>query len=295
MSQEFKTMELPDGRLLAWTEYGAPEGIPTLYCHGFPGSRLEAGIFDTAAKSLNLRLIAPDRNGLGESSLHPDRQLLDWATDMQALADHLEIERFFLLGVSGGGPYALACAHQLAPRLLGVSLVCPLGPLDQPGLLNAMRWPAQINFRSISAIPFLMDLTYRFSVIPFAQHWPQWIFQMMLGLVPQPDATVLRRPQIRSAITASLHEAIRQGADGLLQEMKLYTLPWGFDLAEITQPVQLWHGTADDTVPILHGRTLAERLPDCETHFVEGEGHFSLPFEHMEMILQRLIDSRIMS
>jgi pimeloyl-ACP methyl ester carboxylesterase len=267
--------------------------MPVIYCHGFPGSRLEGRLFDIPARQNNLRVIAPDRNGLGLSDPKPGRRLIDWAADVEALADILQLDRFFLVGVSGGGPYAIACAHHLATRLNGITLVCPLGPLDHPTLLAAMRWPAQINFRSIRDTPWLSHLGFRFAIIPLAQLSPVWIYQLMLGFAPPPDVAVLDRQPVRTAIVASLGEAIRQGADGVLQEMALYTQPWGFDLSGITLPVQLWHGTADDTVPLLHGRTLAEQLPDSAIHVIEGEGHFSLPVNHMERILQQMIEHRI--
>ena len=282
-------MALPDGRCLAYAEYGDPEGEPTLYCHGFPGSRLEARLFEKAAESHRLRVIAPDRCGLGGSDPNPGRRLLDWAADAESLVDGLGIARFFLIGVSGGGPYAAACAHRLHARLKGVALVCPLGPLDHPALLRAMPWYAQINFRAIRSLPHLMQFAYRHSVIPVAQIWPHGIYQTMLGLSPPADAVVLKRPAVRSVITASFREAIRQGADGVLQEMKLYTDPWGFDPSAIALPVHLWHGAADRTVPILHGRTLAETLPACTSHFIENEGHFSLPIEHMQEIAGHLL------
>jgi pimeloyl-ACP methyl ester carboxylesterase len=158
-----------------------------------------------------------------------------------------------------------------------------------------MRWPAQINFRSIRDTPWLSQLGFRFAIIPLAQLSPGWIYQLMLGFAPPPDVTVLNRQPVRRTIVASLGEAIRQGADGVLQEMALYTQSWGFDLSGITLPVQLWHGTADDTVPLLHGRTLAKQLPDCTIHVIEGEGHFSLPVNHMERILLQMIDHRTSS
>jgi pimeloyl-ACP methyl ester carboxylesterase len=288
MQRETKFLQLPDSRKLAFAEYGDPEGVPAIYCHGFPGSHLEAELFDDAARQCRVRVIAADRNGLGQSDPKAGRELIDWSTDMAALADHLNIERFHMMGVSGGGPYAIACAHQLADRIEKLILVCPLGQLDQPDLLKAMQWPAQLNFNSIRTTPWLSHLTYRFAVIPFAQIWPQWIYEIMLTIVPEADKEVLNRDRVRSVIIDSLREAIRQGADGVLDEMAIYTRPWNLDLSRIDLPVQLWHGTADTTVPLIHGRSLAEQLPNCEAHYVEGEGHFSLPFERMDEILGQL-------
>jgi pimeloyl-ACP methyl ester carboxylesterase len=288
MQRETKFLQLTDGRKLAFAEYGDPEGVPAIYCHGFPGSRLEAELFDQAARQCRVRVIAADRNGLGQSDPKADRQLIDWPTDIGALADHLNVDRFHLIGVSGGGPYAIACAHQLTDRIEKLTLVCPLGQLDHPDLLKTMQWPAQLNFNSIRITPWLSHLTYRFAVIPFAQTWPQWIYQMMISIVPEADKIVLKRSRVRSVIIDSLREAIRQGAGGVLDEMAIYTRPWNLDISKIDLPVQLWHGTADTTVPLIHGRSLAEQLPNCETHYVEGEGHFSLPFERMDEILGQI-------
>ena len=283
-----RTLKLPDGRQLAYAEFGDPQDIPTIYCHGFPGSRLEAGLFQNAASEKNLRVIAADRNGLGESDPNPDRRLQDWALDVEALVDNLGIKEFYLVGVSGGGPYALACAHHFGARVKKLTLVCPLGPLEEPALLQAMRWHARVNFQSIRNIPLLWRFAYRYSIVPLAQLWPQWLYQMMLTLAPTPDLSVLKRPEVREIITTSLREAIRQGANGILQEMRLYTEPWGFPVEEVHTPVELWHGKADETVPILHGKTLGARLPNCQTHYMENQGHFSLPIIHGDQILEKL-------
>jgi pimeloyl-ACP methyl ester carboxylesterase len=293
MNHDTQITQLPDGRQLAYAEFGSPTGLPIIYCHGFPGSRLEAHLFDEPARRHNLRMIAPDRNGLGLSDPYPGRGFLDWASDMDALADNLEIERFFLIGISGGGPYAMAYAHHSAYRLNGISLVCPLGPLNQPALLKAMRWPAQINFRPIHNTLWFSNLAFRLAVVPLAQRWPQLIYQVLLSMVPSQDMSVLNLPQVRETIIASLRESIRQGGEGVLEETRIYTEPWGFDPAGIALPVQLWHGVADDTVPILHSHLLSMRLPNCQTHFIEDESHFSLPIKWMDKILAQLIAERI--
>lgn len=297
MQQESSTLayvQLQDGRRLAYAEYGDPLGIPVVYCHGFPGSRLEAKLFDVSAKRGKLRVISADRNGLGESDQLAGRRLLDWPADVAALADTLGIDRFHLLGISGGGPFALACAHRIPERLKGVALVCPLGPLDQPDLLKAMRWHAFLSFTTMRDVPFLSRSFFQGTLIPLARYQPQLLFRMMLAMLPAPDHRVLSRPEHAEAIIASLAESVRGGAEGILHEMALYAAPWGFEPAEIQLPIQLWHGSADDTVPQSHGRWLARHLPNCTAHYIEGEGHFSLPINHMEQIQEALIGGSTM-
>lgn len=296
MQQEGNTLsyvQLQDGRRLAYAEYGDPLGIPVVYCHGFPGSRLEAKLFDASAKHGKLRVISADRNGLGESDPLPDRRLMDWPADVSALADALGIDRFHLIGISGGGPYALACAHCIPDRLKGVALVCPLGPLDQPDLLRAMRWYAFLSFTTMREAPFLSRSFFHGTFVPMARYQPQLLFRMMLGMMPDPDHRVLSRPEIGNAIIASLAESVRGGAEGVLHEMALYAAPWGFELEEIQLPLQLWHGTADDTVPQSHGRWLEQHLSNCDARYIKGEGHFSLPIDHMLRIQDALIAGAI--
>ncbi len=282
-------VRLPDGRWLAYAEYGHPQGTPVVYCHGFPGSRLEGRLFESSAHRQGLRVIAPERNGIGLSDPLPGRRLLDWPDDVAALADALDLERFHLLGVSGGGPYALACAHRLSARLDGVALVCPLGPLERAANLWAMRWPAIFSFTSIRTLPFFARSLYRYGVVPFVHTHPQSAYNLMLSMAPPADHRVLSRPAVRETILASLVESVRAGADGVLDEMALYAAPWGFLPEEVKMPIQLWHGTADNTVPMRQSRELAMRLPDCSVRFIENEGHFSLPIDHMDEIARALL------
>ncbi|MBV2091964.1 MAG: alpha/beta hydrolase [Candidatus Thiodiazotropha sp. (ex Ctena orbiculata)] len=291
MNSDTKFVTLPDGRQIAYAEYGDPNGLPTLYCHGFPGSRLEAKLFEGPAAKYNLRVLAPDRNGLGQSDAKPGRSLLDWSIEVDTFLDILNIKEYLLIGVSGGAPYALACAHQSPSRILGLTLVCPLGPLNQQELLDSMRWPARVNFKAIRDIPILSNISFRFFITPMANLWPKSIYQLMLMLAPAADSKVLIRSEVRNIITGSIHESIRQGSDAILHEMLLYTQDWGFDISEIHVPVQLWHGKEDETVPIIHGISLANTLINCSSHFIEGEGHFSLPIDYADTIQAQCISA----
>src|SRR4051794_20731127 len=128
MSEDLRQLRLSDGRRLAYCEYGSPAGKPVLYFHGWPGSRLEAKLADPVAKKFNAKIIAIDRPGFGMSDFKPNRTLLDWPLDVCELADALGLDRFAVVGVSGGGPYALACARRIPERLTSVAVICGVGP-----------------------------------------------------------------------------------------------------------------------------------------------------------------------
>lgn len=279
---------LGDGRTLGFSEYGDPKGKPLFYCHGFPASRLEAELTATAAAWIGVRVVAADRPGFGLSDFKPGRSLIDWPDDLRELADLLGIDRFSVLGVSGGGPYALACALRLPARLKGVGVVCGLGPLAGTGLLREMGWPARTSFGLARRMPRLLRLLYEGLLGPPLRRHPEAAMNLLTVAAPAADRAVLARPEVHRIITASIGEAFRPGMRGATWEMGLYSRPWGFAPEEIAIPVRLWHGTADGTVPSSHGRHLATALPNCLPVFTEGEGHFTLPIGHMEEILRTL-------
>jgi pimeloyl-ACP methyl ester carboxylesterase len=123
-------LSLSDGRKLGFAEFGEMQGKPVFYFHGFPGSRLEARLAEKISRDSHIRFIGIDRPGFGVSGFKPKRTLLDWPDDVIELADALGIDRFSTLGVSGGGPFAAACAHQIPDRLISVGIVCGMGPVD---------------------------------------------------------------------------------------------------------------------------------------------------------------------
>src|SRR5690242_10978716 len=114
---------LPDGRDLGWMELGTSSGSPVFAFHGTPGSRLQFEIDDAPIRAAGLRLICPDRPGYGLSTFQPGRRLTDWPADVAYLADHLDIDRFAVLGTSGGGPHAAVCAALLGNRVTAAAIV----------------------------------------------------------------------------------------------------------------------------------------------------------------------------
>ncbi|MEY6432307.1 alpha/beta hydrolase [Thioalkalicoccus limnaeus] len=276
------------GRRLAYGEYGDPAGIPLVYCHGFPSSRREALLLHPAACAVGVRLIAADRPGYGASEFDPDRRIPDWADDCARLLDHLGLERATLAGISGGGPYALACAAAMPERLDGCLLVCPLGPVYRPEVLAEMRAPSRNALWLASRLPVMTRLVYGEPASHLFARWPQTVEWVRDAAAPPVDRDQLADPRVRAIMNRTIQDALDHGARGARQDIQLYTRPWGLRYAEIGFPIDLWHGEDDGTVPVAHAHWYARHLPRCTTHILPAEGHFSLPLCHAETILRDL-------
>ncbi|MEJ2386166.1 MAG: alpha/beta hydrolase, partial [Chromatiaceae bacterium] len=168
-------MSLPDGRRVACSEYGDPAGRPVVYCHGFPSSRHEALLLHDNAVAEGARVIAIDRPGYGDSDYQPGRAILDWPADVAAVADQLELERFSVIGVSGGGPYALACAARLPERLSACALVCALGPIYLDELLATMHWAPRSQLTIARNTPSLSHIVFGALTAGILAYWPETV------------------------------------------------------------------------------------------------------------------------
>lgn len=284
-----RTLTLPDGRRLGYARYGTDTGLPLVYLHGLPGSRLECQLIHPIALAAGINVIAPDRPGYGQTEPRRDASLLAWTTDVAALADALGIGPFAVIGVSGGAPCALACAHALPGRVQRVGLVAGLGPVHEPALRRDMRRSAQLVFHLANRLPRLFSAVVGTPVVELARRSPALLIRLIAVLNGSPDRETLLDPETLAAFTLSIRACFEQGSRGSLQDLQLFRRPWGFSLGEIRQPVQLWHGTRDRVVPLSHSRYLHAGLPRSELEVVPGAGHFSLPLGHMQAILAALI------
>jgi pimeloyl-ACP methyl ester carboxylesterase len=284
----FEKIELRGGATVAVTEYGVPSGAPVFFCHGWPSSRTMAELTDAAARELNLRIISPDRPGIRNSSLHPDRKLLDWPPLLAELADKMGIAEFRMLGISGGAPYTFAAAWAMPERVRAIAAVSGAPPLadlaDRTALLPLYRWllffyPRHRELLRISfhaARPFL------------SVKLPLRLRPLLLKLLQPCDANVMRDVAAFEACFESQRQAWRASADGLMVDAEIYAQPWGFPLEEIRVPVRLWHGKRDRSFHWRLAQSLGAHLPHCAEHLVDHEGHYSLPIRHMRAILEDL-------
>lgn len=278
---------LKDGRRLGFAEYGDRQGAPLLYFHGWPSSRLEGELVAAEALKGQIRLIVPDRPGFGLSDFKPDRRLVDWPDDVLELAEALGVERFAILGPSGGGPYAAVCAWKIPDRLDAVGIVSGMSPLEAPGVLDSMR-PLNRRLAQIGRLAPWLARPLAWQAIRSMKRDPDRYFERQLADLPEPDRAIMARPEVRRIMLGAALEAFRQGAGGVALENGIYARPWGFRLQEIILEIQLWHGELDKNTPPAMGRYMAKTVPNCQAQFWPNEGHISLFVNQMEAILRAL-------
>jgi pimeloyl-ACP methyl ester carboxylesterase len=288
-----KFLQLPNGRRLAYADYGMSDGAPVLYFHGFPSSRREARLMHVDAVAAGARIIAPDRPGYGDSDDAPGRTMADWAEDCVALIEGLALKRFAIIGVSGGGPYALACARHLPERLpdqLGAStLVCPLGAIYRDDLLSQMNPAARASLLIGRQPAWLTDLIYGSPTTAVLARWPDLVEKFRHLGAPPADLKVLAEGDTAAILNRTIADAMRHGARGARRDLTLYTHDWQLELQRIKEPIRIWHGDADGTVPISHARWFAKTLPNARLTELPGEGHYSVPIRYARRILQDLL------
>lgn len=283
-------IKLPDGRQLAFAEYGDPDGVPMMLFHGLPGSRLAWGDLPGHPFPDGIRIIAPDRPGYGRSSPNPGRSLLDWAQDVRTLAERLRIDRFSIVGVSGGGPGALACASAMPDYLSCVGVVAGAAPSTAPGVFEGMSTVNRFFMRLASRAPALSSLNTRI-VAWVVRRNPGRYIDMMERKVHAVDRAVLAETGMRDMLKADFTEALRQGGQGMVDDMDAnHGRPWRFHLDEIKTKVMFWYGALDYSIPPAMGRYLANQVRDSDYNLVENAGHL-WPLIHLHEILSRVANA----
>ncbi|MFC2060587.1 alpha/beta fold hydrolase [Chloroflexota bacterium] len=277
-------IKLRDGRSLGYAEYGTPEGKPVFYFHGFPSSRMDWPLFDTdaIAARLNARIIAADRPGYGLSDFKPGRRISDWPDDVVELANALQVDRFAVLGISGGGPYALACAHRIPGRLTTTAIVCGMGPSEAPGARDGTAM-------LLSGKTALMRKLLLTLMAMGLRRNPDRFLSQMRNAVAEPDKLLLAQPEVVQTFIYSMREAFRSGTRGASRDAVLYKRPWGYQLQDISTQIHLWHGELDTQVPVSVGQYIANTIPGCSAKFLLNEAHLSLAHNHIEEILSILV------
>ena len=269
-------LRVRDGRWLGYDDYGPLGGLPLFFLPGMPGSRLLARHAKRPADDFGFRIIALDRPGIGLSDPKPGRTIRDTASDVADIADLLEFDHFFVMGVSAGGPHALACAREMPERVRRVALV------------SSLAWPEGVGPPGQGhSAPQLRRRALEGAGDGAGRPPPGFILREMEQASPPSDRRILARPDVRKQLLAAGEEAFHPGTQAVVQEGRLTAGTWGFRPADVVVEVLLWHGEQDLTVPVAAARALAADLPRCHAVFLPGAGHL-WHFEHMDDVLSAL-------
>lgn len=295
---------VPHGeRSLAVECSGAPDGVPVFLLHGTPGSRIGPRPRGIVLERMGIRLISYDRPGYGLSTRMPGRKVVDGGSDIIAIADHLEIDKFCIAGRSGGGPHALACAAIAPDRVTAAAVLVSVAPVDAAGLewLDGMTARNTGDYAQVDRLlaqegqrgGLLEGLDTR--ALLMAED-PESLVRFLLPELAAADRRVVEDPAMRELLVATYAEAVRSGSGGWIDDALALRLPWGFKFAEVECPVLLWHGDDDRFSPVAHTRWLAEQLRasrvdvnEVQLRIVKGAAHFAA-FEIMPEVLNWLAD-----
>jgi pimeloyl-ACP methyl ester carboxylesterase len=266
-----------DGRTLRVEQGGDPDGKPVLMHHGTPGAGLLYGRSEADARARGIRLIAYDRPGYGGSTPQPGRCVADCAADVRSIAQDLDIDRLAIWGISGGGPHALACAALLPDLVVAVGSLASIAPYGALGLdyfagmgeENVSDVRQMLEHEPAARLKCRSDREHLLTVSAedMIKAWP--------SLLSPADAAAFT-PELGRYLFACHQHGLAPGDEGWWDDGIAHLRPWGFELAAITVPVQLWHGRQDRFVPFQHGQWLASKIPGVDAHLTDEDGHITL-------------------
>ena len=272
-------VRLRDGRSLGYAQYGAADGSVIVSAHGGLACRLDVSAAAPIAHQAGVRLISPDRPGIGLSDQKPDRTIRDWADDIADLLDQLGVDRFAVMGWSMGGQYAAAVGHALWSRVTRVAIIAGALPLSEPGVFEQLPTMDRVHTRLSQRAPWLARPC--FQTMGFAARYGPTLYGRLAARDLGPaDGAVLRNEGFDTFALMS-REALRRPA-GVVEEYRAWMRPWGFAPEDLDVPVDVWAGTDDELLDRRWPHELARRIPGATLNLCAG-GHFLAHLHYREI------------
>jgi pimeloyl-ACP methyl ester carboxylesterase len=275
---------LPDGRQVAYAVIGDPHGIPVVCLHGTPGSARQLAALDGPARAHGVALVTPDRAGYGRSTHDPARSIASNARDVEAVLRSLGVDSCSVIGLSGGGPFALGCGVVLAGQVTAVATVggvAPMVPRDPS--LPPDRLVGRVARRSEACTRALFAL-----MLHRGRAHPERTLEQFASLLAESDARLLHQAgPVRTAFLDDFRHPSATAARAAARDFWLFEHAWDVCVADMAVPCDIWHGTQDRNVPAAHARVIARRCPSARLHLVDGGGHMLLG--ELEEILSALL------
>lgn len=275
---------LSNGLRLGYAEYGDPRGEVAFYFHGWPSSRLQGCLFDDLAKKHGMRLICPDRPGIGLSDPQPGRTLADWQQTLTELAAHVGADNWHVIAWSGGGPYVLATALLMPKRLLSASIICGAPPLKFLGD-REMFWIYRLLIQLRKLLPTVLGGILKLGAVIARMKPGCLVHRILFKMLGAEDRRILSDPKVFQVVCEATLGALNRPATDVIADADIYLSEWGFEVSRITMPIHFWHGKQDRNIDWTYTQRLASLIPHAVAHFSEHDGHYSLPVTHAEQIL----------
>ena len=263
-----------EDRQIGFAEFGAPQGRAVFWLHGTPGARrqipTEARVF---AEHENIRLIGVDRPGIGSSTPHQYENVVAFADDMRNIADTLGIDKMAVVGLSGGGPYTLACAAAMPDRMVAAGVLGGVAPTRGP---DGIAGGAMTLGLFVAPLLEVAGLPIRLAAVAFIRMIrpvASPALDLYALMSPEGDRQLLARPELKAMFLDDLLNGSRKQLAAPFADVIVFARDWGFRLDEIKVPVRWWHGDADHIIPFEHGQHVVSRLPEVELFHMPGESH----------------------
>lgn len=261
-------------RRLGFAEFGPPQGRAVVWLHGTPGARrqvpAEARVI---AHRDGLRIVGIDRPGIGSSTPHVYDSVLAFTRDLEVVADSLGIDRMAVIGLSGGGPYALAAGAALPQRVTAVGVLGGVAPTVGPDAIGGGLVALGTRLRPVirvGRVPIGIGLT---QMVRLARPLASPALEAYARFSPAGDRRLLARPEFKAMFLDDLLNGSRKQLSAPLADVLQFTSHWGFTASDVAVPVRWWHGDADHIIPFAHGQHMVQRLPDAELRVLPGESH----------------------
>lgn len=270
---EDRRLLLPDGRYLGYRSCGNSADRALFFMHGTPGSRFVLGDDDLLAGLPDTFVILPDRPGYGLSTPLAGRTLVGWAADIRCLAAELGISRYWVAGISGGAPHALACACRNPETVMGAFVMSSPAPAGLRASTSGMHFGNRLGFLLTQYFPGLVDKLTAATARSIMQD-PEGFLRKLARQMSAPDRVLMEAQPLVAAMLADLREAYRQGPAGHVADVAvLASRSWGIDFSDIGPPVRLVHGEMDRLVPLAVAEALHDAMPGSRLDVIPGAGH----------------------
>lgn len=284
MKNSTSFFSLKDKGQLAYAEFGDRQGYPIIFAHGAPGCHVEGAIFDAEAKNFGFRFIVLDRPGMGCSDFDPAQTMLDYPLDVKALAEHLGLKRFGVMGWSGGGAPTMACGYVI-PDLIDFCIVLAgYTALDSPELISLLPKADQFGYRLLNRHRLFNSMFWLIQwMIKFT---PGTYYDLIKKSVNKSDQIILTSPGNQQLFMLDQTHCFKKGYKGTALDARLTYQSWNYDISNIKPRIDIFHGTEDRLVPFAFAERNASLIKNCHLHPLENQGHL-FPFSHQKLIFEQ--------